>query len=175
MTWTLHTTSSRTASSLDVHSLLATSPSCQDSFLCVQPSKCSQRISNLYRFPEIGHISCIFHFLSILINSMDHSYSFSLTTFSSSGKLLQIEYALNAVNKGKMSVGVTGNDMERHSSLATNGVVIATERKVPTILIEESSIQKILPLSENIGLCTLPSLTCRCSLLWNGTRLPYYR
>ena len=44
---------------------------------------------------------------------MDHSYSFSLTTFSSSGKLLQIEYALNAVNKGKMSVGVTGNDMER--------------------------------------------------------------
>lgn len=106
---------------------------------------------------------------------MDHSYSFSLTTFSSSGKLLQIEYALNAVNKGKMSVGVTGNDMERHSSLATNGVVIATERKVPTILIEESSIQKILPLSENIGLCALPSLTCRCSLLWNGTRLPYYR
>ena len=74
-----------------------------------------------------------------------------------------------------MSVGVTGNDMERHSSLATNGVVIATERKVPTILIEESSIQKILPLSENIGLFTLPSLTCRCSLLWNGTRLPYYR
>lgn len=106
---------------------------------------------------------------------MDHSYSFSLTTFSSSGKLLQIEYALNAVNKGKMSVGVTGNDMEMRLSLATNGVVIATERKVPTILIEESSIQKILPLSENIGLRALPPLTCRCSLLWNGTRLPYYR
>lgn len=106
---------------------------------------------------------------------MDHSYSFSLTTFSSSGKLLQIEYALNAVNKGKMSVGVTGSDMERYLSLATNGVVIATERKVPTILIEESSIQKILPLSENIGLCILPSMMGRCSLLWNGTRLPYYR
>lgn len=175
MTWTLHTTSIRTVSSLYVHSLLVSSPSCLNRFLYAQPSKNSQRISNLYRFPEIGHISSIFHFLSILINSMDHSYSFSLTTFSSSGKLLQIEYALNAVNKGKMSVGVTGNDMERHSSLATNGVVIATERKVPTILIEESSIQKILPLSENIGLCALPSLTCRCSLLWNGTRLPYYR
>lgn len=35
--------------------------------------------------------------------------------------------------------------------LATNGVVIATEKKVPTILIEEESIQKIVPLSENIG------------------------
>lgn len=40
---------------------------------------------------------------------MDHSYSFSLTTFSPSGKLLQIEYALNAVNQGKMSVGVAGS------------------------------------------------------------------
>ena len=33
------------------------------------------------------------------------SYSFSLTTFSPSGKLMQIEYALNAVAKGKTSLG----------------------------------------------------------------------
>lgn len=81
---------------------------------------------------------------------MDHSYSFSLTTFSPSGKLLQIEYALNAVNQGKMSVGVSGNDFNYDLFIATNGVVIATEKKVPTILIEEESIQKIVPLSENI-------------------------
>lgn len=81
---------------------------------------------------------------------MDHSYSFSLTTFSPSGKLLQIEYALNAVNQGKMSVGVSGRNSTANSSLATNGVVIATEKKVPTILIEEESIQKIVPLSDNI-------------------------
>ncbi len=36
--------------------------------------------------------------------------------------------------------------------IATNGVVIATEKKVPTTLIEEESIQKIVPLSENIGM-----------------------
>ena len=82
---------------------------------------------------------------------MDHSYSFSLTTFSPSGKLLQIEYALNAVNQGKMSVGVAGKSLHPSLSLATNGVVIATERKVPTILIEEESIQKVVPLSDNIG------------------------
>lgn len=49
-------------------------------------------------------------------------YSFSLTTFSPSGKLVQIEYALNAVEAGATSLGIK----------ATNGVVIATERKVGT-------------------------------------------
>lgn len=33
---------------------------------------------------------------------------FSLTTFSPSGKLVQIEYALNAVNAGKTSLGIKG-------------------------------------------------------------------
>ena len=45
---------------------------------------------------------------------------FSLTTFNSSGKLVQLEYALTAVAKGKISLGIK----------ATNGVVIATETKV---------------------------------------------
>jgi len=44
---------------------------------------------------------------------------FSLTTFSPSGKLVQIEYALNAVSTGKTSLGIK----------AKNGVVIATEKK----------------------------------------------
>ena len=33
---------------------------------------------------------------------------FSLTTFSPSGKLVQIEYALNAVQAGKTSLGIKG-------------------------------------------------------------------
>lgn len=40
---------------------------------------------------------------------------FSLTTFSSKGKLLQIEYALSAVSKGETALGIK----------AKNGVVIA--------------------------------------------------
>ena len=87
----------------------------------------------------------------VFFDSMDHSYSFSLTTFSPSGKLLQIEYALNAVNQGKMSVGVAGLLITNLWYIATNGAVIATEIKVPTVLIEEESIQKIVPLSDNIG------------------------
>jgi 20S proteasome subunit alpha 2 len=35
-------------------------------------------------------------------------YSFSLTTFSPSGKLLQIEHALKAVQAGKTSLGIQG-------------------------------------------------------------------
>ena len=35
----------------------------------------------------------------------DGAYSYSLTTFSRSGKLLQIEYALNAVATGRKGLG----------------------------------------------------------------------
>ena len=35
-------------------------------------------------------------------------YSFSLTTFSPSGKLVQIEYALHAVSAGSTALGIKG-------------------------------------------------------------------
>eukprot|EP00210_Caulerpa_lentillifera_P000246 g239.t1 len=71
----------------------------------------------------------------------ESAYSFSLTTFSPSGKLVQIEHALNAVSQGATSLGIK----------AKNGVVIATEKKLPTLLIDESTVQKIQILSPNIG------------------------
>lgn len=43
---------------------------------------------------------------------MGDRYSFSLTTFSPSGKLVQIEYALNAVNQGMTSIGIKGGSIE---------------------------------------------------------------
>lgn len=39
-------------------------------------------------------------------HSVASQYSFSLTTFSPSGKLVQIEYALNAVAAGTTSLGI---------------------------------------------------------------------
>eukprot|EP00744_Colponema_vietnamica_P001191 GILI01001998.1.p1 GENE.GILI01001998.1~~GILI01001998.1.p1 ORF type:complete len:259 (+),score=70.95 GILI01001998.1:72-779(+) len=71
----------------------------------------------------------------------ESAYSFSLTTFSPSGKLGQIEHALNAVAAGKTALGIK----------ASNGVVIATEKKVPTILVDESSVEKISMLTSNMG------------------------
>ena len=68
-------------------------------------------------------------------------YSFSLTTFSPSGKLVQIEYALAAVNAGATSLGIK----------ASNGVVIATEKKLPSTLVDEKTVKKISLLTPNIG------------------------
>jgi 20S proteasome subunit alpha 2 len=67
--------------------------------------------------------------------------NYSLTTFSRSGKLVQIEYALTAVGAGKTSLGIK----------ATNGVVIATEKKLPSPLVDDSSVVKCVNLSHNIG------------------------
>ncbi|TYH80940.1 hypothetical protein ES332_D03G166500v1 [Gossypium tomentosum] len=58
-----------------------------------------------------------------------------------SGKLVQIEHALTAVGSGQTYLGIK----------AANGVVIATEKKLPSILVDETSVQKIQCLTPNIG------------------------
>ncbi|KAH1210959.1 Proteasome subunit alpha type-2-A [Glycine max] len=92
-----------------------------------------------------GTICCdlSFFFSQILARFImgDSQYSFSLTTFSPSGKLVQIEHALTAVGSGQTSLGIK----------AANGVVIATEKKLPSILVDEASVQKIQLLTPNIG------------------------
>ncbi|ORY80535.1 putative proteasome subunit alpha type-2 [Protomyces lactucae-debilis] len=67
------------------------------------------------------------------------SYSFSLTTFSPQGKLGQIEHALAAVNQGVQSLGIK----------ATNGIVLATEKKAPSSLQDATSVEKISKLTPN--------------------------
>lgn len=73
---------------------------------------------------------------------MSERYSFSLTTFSPSGKLVQIEYALAAVAAGAPSVGIK----------ATNGVVLATEKKHKSILYDEHSIHKVEMITKTAGM-----------------------
>jgi 20S proteasome subunit alpha 2 len=73
---------------------------------------------------------------------MGDRYSFSLTTFSPSGKLLQIEHALTAVSAGITAIGIK----------ATNGIVIATEKKVPSILVDETTMSKVSTICTNIGM-----------------------
>ncbi|KTG31973.1 hypothetical protein cypCar_00022364, partial [Cyprinus carpio] len=59
-----------------------------------------------------------------------------------SGKLVQIEYALAAVAAGAPSVGIK----------ASNGVVLATEKKQKSILYDEQSVHKVEPITKHIGM-----------------------
>lgn len=68
-------------------------------------------------------------------------YSFSLTTFSPSGKLVQIEYAFHAVAAGRCALGIK----------ASNGVVLATEKKTDSVLVEKNSLKMIENINERIG------------------------
>ncbi|PKI83656.1 proteasome endopeptidase complex [Malassezia vespertilionis] len=70
------------------------------------------------------------------------AYSFSLTTFSPSGKLVQIEHALAAVNQGTTSLGIK----------ASNAVVIATEKRVPSPLVDDAAAEKVAVVCPNIGI-----------------------
>jgi 20S proteasome subunit alpha 2 len=70
------------------------------------------------------------------------AYSFSLTTFSPSGKLVQIEHALAAVGHGATSLGIK----------AANSVVIATEKRPPSPLVDDSALSKVAPVCPNIGI-----------------------
>eukprot|EP01132_Coremiostelium_polycephalum_P002170 gene2170-2670_t len=72
---------------------------------------------------------------------MESDYSFSLTTFSPSGKLVQIEHALHAAGAGGSAIGIK----------AKNGVVLITEKKLHP-LVDVNSVQKISLITENIGL-----------------------
>lgn len=71
----------------------------------------------------------------------DSAYSFSLTTFSRTGKLLQIEYALNAVANGRTALGIA----------AVDGVVIATDKKFGSELVETDDVRKVEKVTDGSG------------------------
>jgi len=71
----------------------------------------------------------------------DSAYSFSLTTFSRTGKLLQIEYALNAVANGRTALGIA----------ATDGVVIATDKKFASALVDGEDVKKVEKVTDGSG------------------------
>ena len=72
----------------------------------------------------------------------DLQYSFSLTTFSPSGKLGQISHALKAVQSAATAIGVRARD----------GFVLVSEKKIENPLVEPETIEKVCPVSETIGM-----------------------
>ena len=51
---------------------------------------------------------------------------YGLTSFTETGELTQVRNALTAVGRGETTVGIR----------ARNGIVIAAEKKLPTVLVD---------------------------------------
>lgn len=69
-----------------------------------------------------------------------NEYDYSVSTFSSQGRLFQIEYAMKAVEQGWTSLGIQLKDC----------VILASEKKIVSKLQVPSSIEKIQKISDNI-------------------------
>jgi 20S proteasome subunit alpha 2 len=79
--------------------------------------------------------------------------------------LIMLEYALNAVNQGVTALGIKGASLSQKAPsfqiahlpyletfLATNGVVLATEKKSSSPLIDPPSLSKVSHITPNIGM-----------------------
>lgn len=68
-------------------------------------------------------------------------YDRALTVFSPEGRLFQVEYALEAVRRGTIAVAVKSEE----------DVCLAAQIKIPSVLMDADSIDKIFQVDEHIG------------------------
>ena len=76
-----------------------------------------------------------------MFGGTQRAYDRALTVFSPEGRLYQVEYALEAVRRGTLAVAVKSKD----------DVCITAQIKVPSILMDADSIDKIFQVDEHIG------------------------
>lgn len=90
---------------------------------------------------------------------MSNAANFGLTTFDSSGKLTQLDNSLKAVSNGDTSIGIRAKD----------GVVIATEKKPHSPLVDSDDWNKIFKISSHLG-CVYSGIGADCRLLVRRAR-----
>lgn len=77
-------------------------------------------------------------------NHEQQAYDRGITIFSPDGRLYQVEYAREAVERGSPTVGVR----------TAEGVVLAADRQLRSPLIERESIEKIHSVDNHIGIAS---------------------
>lgn len=68
-------------------------------------------------------------------------YDRGVNTFSPEGRLFQVEYAIEAVKLGSTAVGIE----------TAGGVILAVEKRLTSVLLEPSSVEKIMEVDSHIG------------------------
>ncbi|MHA2000483.1 MAG: archaeal proteasome endopeptidase complex subunit alpha [Promethearchaeota archaeon] len=86
-------------------------------------------------------------------------YDRSLTMFSPEGRLYQVEYALEAVRRGTLCIGLKSNA----------GAVIITRKRYGKLM-DPSTIQKIFKMDEHIG-CSISGLHADSRILVDYARV----
>eukprot|EP00922_Rhytidocystis_sp_ex-Travisia-forbesii_P003731 GHVS01005414.1.p1 GENE.GHVS01005414.1~~GHVS01005414.1.p1 ORF type:complete len:258 (-),score=39.86 GHVS01005414.1:189-962(-) len=92
--------------------------------------------------------------------STKSEYDRGVNTFSPEGRLFQVEYALGAIKLGSTAVGVCCSD----------GVLLASERRLTSSLLEPSSIEKILEIDGHVG-CAMSGLMADARTLIDHARV----
>ncbi|KAI9295106.1 proteasome subunit alpha type-4 [Neoconidiobolus thromboides FSU 785] len=91
---------------------------------------------------------------------MSRRYDSRTTMFSPEGRLFQVEYAMEAISHAGTCLGI----------LASDGVVIAAEKKVVSSLLEtDKSTEKLYIINDNI-VCAVAGLTSDANILVNSAR-----
>jgi len=87
-------------------------------------------------------------------------YDRALTIFSPEGRLYQVEYALEAVRRGTLIVGIK----------TENNVCLAAQIKITSSLMEIDSIDKLFKIDKHIG-CAISGLHADSRILVNYARV----
>ncbi len=93
-------------------------------------------------------------------NSQGLGYDRAISTFSPEGRLYQVEYALEAVRRGTLAVGVK----------CPSGAVIVVQKKLPSPLMDPETINKIYALDQHMG-CAISGLHADARILVDYARV----
>merc|ERR1712070_1354287 len=87
-------------------------------------------------------------------------YDRGVNTFSPEGRLIQVEYAIEAIKHGSTAIGIATRE----------GCVLACEKRLTSTLMEPRSVEKILEVDDHIG-CAMSGLTADARTLVDRARV----
>ena len=87
-------------------------------------------------------------------------YDYSANSFSPEGRIFQVEYAIQAIKLGSTAIGLQTHD----------GVVIVSEKRLTSKLIEPSSIEKTFEIDNHVG-CAMSGLIADAKTMVDKARV----